>query len=97
MYIWVHGTWEHVNGVLLDAEQKVGPVKVFDGYYGESKTVPDISLMKAPHFWDWNTAQKEWRHVDKVKGLCEKKQGNDTVKAMGSAQYGKQMTSSGSK
>ena len=40
---------------------------------------------------------KKWRHVDKVKGLCEKKQGNDTVRAMGSVQYGKQMTSSGSK
>ena len=59
MHIWVHGTWEHVNGVLLNAEQKVGTVKVFDGYYGDSVHVPDISLAKVPKFWDWNTAQTE--------------------------------------
>ena len=94
MHIWVHGTWEHVNGVLLNAEQKVGTVKVFDGYYGDSVHVPDISLAKVPKFWDWNTAQTEWKNVDVVNPKGRKQKENDTVRAMGSVQYGKSRTSS---
>ena len=93
LYTWVHGQWEHVNGVLLDAEQRIGTVKVFDGYSGDSHIVPDISVIKEPKFWDWNTTQKEWMHVDVVK---EKKNENDTDKNKETVPSKKQMTSLGS-
>ena len=67
LYTWVHGQWEHVNGGLLNAEQRIGTVKIFEGYRGDSNIVPDISVIKEPKFWDWNTGQKEWKHVDVVK------------------------------
>ena len=93
LYTWVHGQWEHVNGVLLDAEQRIGTVKVFEGYSGDSHSVPDISVIKEPKFWDWNTTQKEWRHVDVVK---EKKNENDTDKNKETVPFVKQLTSIGS-
>ena len=58
LYMWVHGQWEHVNGVLLDAENKVGTVKLFDGYFGDAVAVPDFVVMKAPKFWDRCTDHK---------------------------------------
>ena len=88
MYIWVQGAWEHVNEVLLDAEQEIGTTKLFHVYYGDSSTTPDISSMKPLNFWDWNTTQRGWRNVDVVKRLHESKKGNDTVTAMGVVQYG---------
>ena len=95
MYIWVQGTWEHVNGLLLNAEQRIGTVKVFEGYMGDSVPVPDISLVKDLKFWDWNTAQKEWRHMDAVEKTNGREKENDTVRAMRSVQKGKEMTSIG--
>ena len=92
LYTWVHGQWEHVNGVLLDAEQRIGTVKIFEGYSGDSHIVPDISVIKEPKFWDWNTTQKEWMHVDVVK---EKKNENDTDKDKETVPFMKQVTSIG--
>ena len=43
MYIWVQGEWDHVNGVLLETEQKIGIVKVFDDYLGDVTCVPDFT------------------------------------------------------
>ena len=94
MYMWVQGVWEYVNGMLLNAEQRIGTVKVFEGYMGDS--VPDISLVKDLKFWDWNTAQKEWGHVDAVNARNEKQNENDTVRTMGTVHTGKEMTSTGS-
>ena len=59
IYLWVHGQWEHVNGILLDAENKVGTVKLFDAYTGGDVAVPDFMVMKTPQFWDSCTGQKE--------------------------------------
>ena len=39
--MWVHGQWEHGNGILLDAEQRIGTVKVFEDYIGNENIVPD--------------------------------------------------------
>ena len=59
LYMWVHGQWDHVNGILLDAENKVGTVKLFDAYSGNSHAVPDFMVMKSPQFWDYAADQKE--------------------------------------
>ena len=60
MYIWVHGEWCHVNGVLLDSEQQIGTVKEFAAYMESEKKIPDFSIMKEAKFWDFNVEQKEW-------------------------------------
>ena len=58
MYIWVQGEWDHVNGVLLEMEQKIGTVKVFDDYFGDVSCVPDFTVIKEPKLWTFNTDQK---------------------------------------
>ena len=40
---------------ILKAKQRIGTIKVFDGYCEDSDTVPDILVIKTPKFWDWNT------------------------------------------
>ena len=68
LYIWVNGVWNHVHGVLLDAEQKIGTVKSFSDYFGEVHCIPDFSIIKKPGFWDFDTDQKEWQSMhDNVK------------------------------
>ena len=69
LYIWVHGQWEHVNGILLDAENKVGTVKIFDAYTGSHTDVPDFMVMKPPQFWDYCTEEKEQEVVEEQK-IC---------------------------
>ena len=60
MYMWVHGQWDNVNGVLLDVEQHIDTIKVFDSYsWGDDKAVPDISLGKIPRFGELNIDQKK--------------------------------------
>ncbi|MCV6575517.1 MAG: retroviral-like aspartic protease family protein, partial [Cohaesibacter sp.] len=54
MYIWVQGEWDHVNGVLLETEQKIGTVKVFDNYIGDVTCVPDFTVIKEPKLWTFN-------------------------------------------
>ena len=77
MYIWVHGEWCHVHGVLLDSEQQIGTVKEFAAYMLGEKTVPDFEMMKKAKFWDFNMNQKEWTSMREKQGMnCEK---DDTV------------------
>ena len=64
MYIWVHGAWDHVNGVLLETQQKIGTVKVLKGYSGSLHDVPDFEIMKKLSFWDFNIDKKEWRSMN---------------------------------
>ena len=73
MYIWVHGEWCHVNGVLLDAEQQIGTVKEFAGYMESEKNVPEFLRMKKAQFWDFNMKQTEWTSMrEKKESICEK-------------------------
>ena len=82
MYIWFHGAWDHVNGVLLETQQKIGTVKVFKGYSGSLHDVPDFEIMKKLSFWDFNTDQKEWRSMNDTvhpKQTVQKKPKMNTV------------------
>ena len=83
MYIWVHGSWDHVNGVLLETQQKIGTVKIFQDYSGSHHYVPDFEIMKKPSFWEFNTNQKEWRSMNdavKMKQTVQKQIGMNTVR-----------------
>ena len=64
MYIWVHGVWNHVHGILLNAEQHIGTVKEFSGYCENVHPVPDFTIMKQPQFWDFKTDQREWKSMN---------------------------------
>ena len=64
MYVWVHGAWNHIHGVLMNAEDKIGTVKIFSDYIGDVHTVPDFSIIKKPGFWDYNTDQTDWRSMN---------------------------------
>ena len=49
-----------MNGVLLEIQQQIGIVKIFEGYIGSVKPVPDFKIMKKPKFWEYNIDQREW-------------------------------------
>ena len=55
MYIWVQGEWDHVNGMLLETEQKIGTVKIFDDYIGDVTYIPNFAVIKEPKMWTFNT------------------------------------------
>ena len=80
LYIWVHGEWDHVNGVLLDAEQWIGTVKVFESYSGDVQNVPDISVVKKPQFWELPTDSKKKGKVDATKRMNCTMMANDIAK-----------------
>ena len=95
IHLWVHGQWENVDGVLLDSKQHIGTVKTFDSYSWGDDTVPDISVVKTPQFWDVKTDQKQMKRVDVSKqGNCNTT-ANDTALKQGTVQKGKSMTSNG--
>ena len=73
--MWVHGQWEHVNGVLLDVEQNIGTVKTFDAYTGDLTSVPDITIVKKPTFWQFDADQKR----DAGKRMSCTNKGKETV------------------
>ena len=93
MHLWVHGQWENVDGVLLDAEQHIGTVKTFDSYSWGDDTVPDISVVKTPQFWDMKTDHKQMRNVDVSKQVNCTNKAKDTAVQMGTVQKGIPMTS----
>ena len=66
--------WNHVHGILLDAEQHIGTVKEFSGYCGTVHPVSDFTIMKQPQFWDFKTDQREWKSMNEqaVQQLCIK-------------------------
>ena len=74
MYIWVQGEWDHVNGVLLETEQKIGTVKIFDDYLGDVTSVPDFTVIKEPKLWISNTDQKNCT-INGEKTVQKKKSG----------------------
>ena len=69
MYIWVQGEWDHVNGILLESEQKVGTVKVFEDYMGDMTCAPDFTVIKEPKLWTFKSGQKEKKVNDVEKGM----------------------------
>ena len=72
IYVWVHGEWHHINGVLLDAEKQIGTVKEFSAYIRDIGYVPDFSVMQKAKFWDFKTDQPEWTSMhNKQKTICE--------------------------
>ena len=55
--------------MLLENQQKIGTVKVFEGYSRSLHDVPDFEIMKKLSFWDFNTDQKEWRSMNDTMNL----------------------------
>ena len=78
LHLWVHGQWNYVDGVLMNAEQPVGTVKVFDSYSWGHDSVPDISVVKKPQFWERNTERKEEKQID----VSQSVNGTKTAKYM---------------
>ena len=71
-----------MNGVLLETQQEIGAVKVFEDYSGSHHCVPDFEIMKKPSFWEFNTNQKEWRSMNdamKTEQTVQKKAMMNTV------------------
>ena len=95
MYLWVHGQWEHIDGVLLESEQHVGTVKVFDSYSWGDDHVPDISVVKTPQFWDMNIDQERMVKVDVKKNKICTNTTKKNVLQKGTVQKGNIRTSSG--
>ena len=92
MYIWVQGEWDHVNGILLESEQKVGTVKVFDDYLGDVTCAPDFTVIKEPKLWTFKSGQKEKKVNDVEKGMHCTITGDKTVQKktnMNTVQEGK--------
>ena len=95
MYLWVHGQWERIDGVLLESEQHVGTVKVFDSYSWGDDHVPDISVVKTPQFWDMNIDQERMVKVDVKKNKICTNTTKKNVLQTGTVQKGNIRTSSG--
>ena len=96
IYVWVHGEWHHINGVLLDAEQRIGTVKVFSAYMGNGENVPDFSVIQKTQFWDFKTDQKEWTSMRRKQGMtCEESNTVHTNERSTTVQKNEHQTSTG--
>ena len=84
MHIWVNNQWDYINGVLQDATQAAGSVKIIDDYASVSHVQhSDWVIMKSPKVWMYNTDHKEERkqtkNDDTAKGKNEQEWRQDSL------------------
>ena len=60
--IWTGQCWNQLQGLMLNTEQRIGTVKVFDPQMTAADEIPDFEDLRQPKFWTYTASDNVWTH-----------------------------------